>query len=365
MCAGTAPVADNILWGNVTYLLGWMRGDPIPPLVTTSPAGTPQGLAGVIGPGTTTRILFGNKPANTELRSGLRLELGGWLDQERTCGLEVGALALNNANSSFQGVSTGSTILARPFIDTTTGQPASALVGFPGVSSGTLHVSDIAHRFYGLNVDLRENICCTESFRLDALVGYRAWSYTEHLLVQQTITPLSGPFVSGTTITSNDGFGTRNVFNGIDAGLSGEWSYNNLFVNLTGKVAGGTFTRGVTISGSQVVQVPGSAPAINQGGLLALSSNIGAHPNWTYTLIPEMAVSLGYQVSSNIRVSLGYWVMFWPNVVRPGDQVDTFIDTTLIPPPTSTPTISSHPANITHYSTLWVQALTCSLEFRY
>ena len=50
--------------------LGWtVTGDRLPALVTTSPAGTPAPLAGVLGaPGTT--VLFGNSTVNDDWRAG-------------------------------------------------------------------------------------------------------------------------------------------------------------------------------------------------------------------------------------------------------------------------------------------------------
>ena len=47
------------------YLLWWSNGNPLPPLVTTSPAGTPRPSAGVLGqPGT--EIVYGAQTIDTE-----------------------------------------------------------------------------------------------------------------------------------------------------------------------------------------------------------------------------------------------------------------------------------------------------------
>ena len=79
-CAGGDCAADACrLWGSAEYLLGWTRGQLLPPLVTTSPAGTPVGTVGVLGQPTTT-ILYGNTHVNTEGRDGGRFELGYWLN---------------------------------------------------------------------------------------------------------------------------------------------------------------------------------------------------------------------------------------------------------------------------------------------
>jgi hypothetical protein len=367
-----APVAtdtgpDYFLWGKVRYLLGWVKGDPIPVLVTSSPPGTPQASAGVLG-ANGTAILFGGRPANTSSRSGVSLDLGYWFTADHCFGVEVGAFVLGGATSSFNATSSGTPILARPFVDTTTSQAASSLVAFPGSSAGTLQAADVAHKFYGGNLDLRENICCcsTPEFRLDCLLGYRGLDYSERLLIQQTVVPTNGVFVAGTAIRSLDSFATRNIFNGINIGLSGEYHVNDFFVDVTTRVAAGHVSQHLNIQGVQNVAVPGQAPVTSLGGQLALVSNIGTHPHTTWTGVPELAVSLGYQFTPNIRASVGYWALWWLNTVRPGDEVDILVNRNLLPPATRTPVFGDHPALSNHGTDLlWVQALTFSLEFRY
>src|SRR5262245_36284458 len=59
---GPAP-APNRLWGEVEFLVGWLRSYHVPALVTASPPGTPRDQAGVLGaPGTT--VLFGDERVN-------------------------------------------------------------------------------------------------------------------------------------------------------------------------------------------------------------------------------------------------------------------------------------------------------------
>src|SRR5262249_58962705 len=41
---------DGRFWVTAEYLFGWFQGGDTKPLVTTSPAGTPQSVAGVFGP---------------------------------------------------------------------------------------------------------------------------------------------------------------------------------------------------------------------------------------------------------------------------------------------------------------------------
>src|SRR5262245_5074691 len=76
-------LGDNVsapLWRvRGEYLLWWSNGNPLPPLVTTSPVGTPRTEAGVLGtPGA--EILFGGNTIDTGARSGGRMTLSRWLE---------------------------------------------------------------------------------------------------------------------------------------------------------------------------------------------------------------------------------------------------------------------------------------------
>ena len=104
------------IWLRADYLMWWTSGMNLPPLVTTSPAGTEIGQAGVLGqPGTT--ILFGGNTVDTDGRSGVRTTIGMWLDACHVWNLEFDYLTLGSRGSSFDQTSTGDPILARPFFN--------------------------------------------------------------------------------------------------------------------------------------------------------------------------------------------------------------------------------------------------------
>ena len=95
------------LWVRADYLVWWMKGGDTPPLVTTSPAGTAQTAAGVIGqPGT--RVLFGEGELNNAARSGLRLTLDYWLCPCQLYGIEASYFGLAPQETEyFQSGSSG------------------------------------------------------------------------------------------------------------------------------------------------------------------------------------------------------------------------------------------------------------------
>jgi hypothetical protein len=341
-----------------------VRGDRLPPLVTTSPAGTPPAAAGVLGqPGTS--VLFGDTAVNRRARSGARAEAGAWLDARGDVGIEGGFLVLSGEGSTFAASSSGDPILARPFTDVATGLPASVLVAFPGMSSGTLIVTDNARTLYGGNIDLRANFLKECGWRWDALLGYRYLRYDERLQIAQAVQPTGGPFAAGTVVQSTDTFGTRNVFNGIDLGFRGEYERSSLALEFLAKVAAGPISRNVGIGGSQVVTVPGLAPVVNPGGLLALTSNSGSFSSHPWTAVPELGVAVGWQVSPHVRLRTGYSVLWLLNAVRPGEQVDTLVNTGLIPPATGAGTAPARPAFTGTTQDLWVQTVNLGVEVRY
>ena len=365
-CGGDA--GGGRVWVDAEYLLWWMRGAHLPPLVTTSPAGTAAAQAGVLGaPGTS--VLFGGSSVNEDLRSGVRLGAGAWLDEAGTLGVEASFFALESKATRFLAASDGSTILARPFVDATTGLPASVLAAFPGTSSGTVAASETSDGLIGAGFLFRERFCLgSHDFRLDALVGYRYLRFGDRLDVTQglTSTGAANPnfVVPGTTLAVSDRFDSHNEFNGVDLGLEASYLRGPLSLRVLGKLAAGINHQTVSIGGNTAVTVPGADTANSVGGLLALPTNIGHHSRDEGALVPELGVKLGYQVTPNVRATVGYTYLYWSDVARAGDLVNTTINPGRIPPSTTT-TGPQQPAFFFQKSNLWVQGIDLGLELRF
>jgi hypothetical protein len=129
-CAPAVTSPDH-WWVSADYLLAWTRSKGVPPLVTTSPAGTPQATAGVLGQNTTT-VLFGDKNVDGGYRSGVQLGAGFWIDPERTVALDLGVFMLESRNALFfAGSQNGNPILARPFTTAIQFSPAPSRMPQP------------------------------------------------------------------------------------------------------------------------------------------------------------------------------------------------------------------------------------------
>jgi len=351
------------LWFSADALLGWFQPARLPPLVTTSPTGTARAQAGVLGLASTS-VLFQGEVDN-DVRSGLQLGAGYWFDADRTFGLEVGFTVFESQAAIFSESSTGTPILARPFTNAVTGLADSVVIAFPGSSSGSVVVHDASGNFYETHLDLSERICGCDWFRLDGLVGYRFYRYDEGLRIQQITSPMGGAFAAGTKITATDSFVAQNEFNAFDLGLRTEVRAGTWTVDFLTKVATGGIFREVKIRGNTLATVPGAAPVSRNGGVFALSSNIGNHRSEDWTIFPEFGIHLAWQISSRLQMHLGYSFLFMNDIVRAHDQLNLTINPGLFPPPTAAAGSPNQPSFSFHFGDEWIQAINLGFEFTF
>jgi hypothetical protein len=355
--------AGGQFWVGADFVMAWFRGQNVPPLVTTSPAGTAQTSAGILGQ-PTTGTLFGGA-LNEQMRYGFRLGAGYWFTPQKDFGVEVGFSMLESQASTFGFTSDGTTILARPFTDANTGLPQAQLVAFPGNSSGSVFGRVGSGNLYEAHIDFVERITDTPFAQLDGLVGYRFYRYDEGLSVQQNVLPTGPDFAPGTQIVTSDGFNTTNEFHGVDLGLRTRFCWESLTVTLLGKIAVGHLDQRVNINGNTVTSVPGASSVVQNGGLFALSSNIGTHDRHEWTTMPEIGINLNWQLNPNVQVRLGYSVLFLEHVGRVGDQVPNVINPNLLPNSTTAGTGPNSPTFSFIHNDISIQSINLGLIFSF
>jgi hypothetical protein len=352
----------------VEYLLWWMKGAALPPLITASPAGTPAAQAGVLGAPNTV-ILYGGTHVNDEVRSGVRLTLGGWLNDCHTLGVEGDFFMLGSEGAGFVGSSNGSPILARPIFNTTTGRPDAELISFPGLLAGTVSAHSGSTGLLGADALLRCNLCCGCNYQLDVVGGFRYLRLSDHLGVDENLfatSPANPNFVPpGTSIILSDRFDSRNEFYGFNFGLKGSVRLGSWVLQGLAQMALGDNREVVNISGATTVTVPGFAPVTSVGGLLALPSNIGRFSKDKVEVIPEFGARVGYQVTSHLQVFAGYTLLYWGDVVREGNEVDLTVNPTLLPGSTTPPTGARRPMPLLTNTNFWAQGIDLGLELRF
>lgn len=369
-------------WIRAEYLLWWTKGMDIPALVTTGPSSQLPQNGGVIGQ-TGTEVLYGDGEILDSSRNGGRFRFGRWCDFCNTIGWDVDVFFLSDESETFSQLSTGAPILARPFFNTELNRNDSELVAFPGIVNGSMEVTTNSE-MYSVSPRIRYNLCCTDFYanpanacsvpngcggvccpqpvsqRLDLLLGYRHTNLEESLRTRELLSTDQNGLP--TTFDLQDSFRTENDFHGFEVGLQWERYRGPWSLEWIGRVALGNNREIVTIDGSTTSSTNGVDFA-DQGGLLALSSNIGTFKNNTFAAIPEMDVTLGYQIGPSLHFLLGYTLLYWNDVVRPGDQIDTSINPNLIPPVQAGG--DDRPALTLNETDIWAQGLSFGLDYRW
>jgi hypothetical protein len=196
--------------------------------------------------------------------------------------------------------------------------------------------------------------------------GYRFWQLAEGLSIREQLTTLN------TSTNQNavgnfdivDDFETRNQFNGAELGLiwqgrRGWWSMDALM-----RVGIGNMLQTVNIDGSTAITENNQTD--NYGaGFLTQRTNIGTYSRDRFTMIPELGVNVGYQMTRRLRATVGYSLIYFGNVVRPGDQIDLDVNTNLLPPENTPFTGALRPQFQFQQTDYWVQGLSFGGEFRW
>jgi hypothetical protein len=307
------PTAASPFWIEADYLLWTVKGDKLPALVSSGVLGAPG-----------TSVLFGDAAVNDRWRSGGQIKAGYWFDPQRRWGIEGSFFGLQNVSTGFNAGSNGSAVLVRPFFNVTTGLQDARLLASPRIGSGQIAINETAG-LWGAGFALRKEICASCAGRVSALVGYRFLRATDSLTIatgQQGNVVGIGPFAA----TASDAFATANDFNGLDLGLTGESRSGGWTLEWLGKVAVGENYSTAQINGASTFAPGGGAAVASPGGLLALPSNMGGFSQARFAVAPELALKAGYQVTSQLRIHAGYDFLYWSNVVRPGNVIDTGVN---------------------------------------
>jgi hypothetical protein len=366
---------SNCFWASGEYLLWWVKGQTLPPLVTVgNPA---DDIPGAIGqPGTA--IIYGGGRQSDDSRSGARLRVGWWFDDEHTVGIDGSAFFLGQQTKTFTASSFGTPALFRPFLNsgfvfdpgvgfvrTPPFQDAEA-VAFPGALAGSVTVRQTS-RLWGYDANLRTNIlngCCNGyGWTLDGYAGFRSLELDESLEISENLASLL-PAAPG-SIAVYDKFKTDNTFYGGQIGLEGELRRGRWFLDLNARLAMGDMHEVVSIAG-QTVTGDASGVHVSNGGLLAQGTNIGNYSRDRFALIPELGLNFGYQVTDCVRLFVGYNLLYVSTVVRPADQIDRAVNPTQIPRlGGSTLTGPANPAFPFHGTDFYAQGLNFGVEFRW
>jgi hypothetical protein len=369
----TTDATDTLrFWARTEYLLWWVKNAPLPiPLVSTGDAvnDNPPGALGQNG----TRVLLGNSGLDFRTFSGMRFTLGGWINGCGDIGMEASGFVLERRSNRFFAASdgAGNPLLAFPFFNRTPGfeREDSLRISDPtanGQFAGNVLVAS-SLQLWGAEFNGVVALWRTPSVDYTLLVGFRYMDLQESLRILNQTNDFS---VNPNTVTLlQDGFNTRNQFYGGQVGGRFNWQRDRLSLDVTGKLALGATHQVVDIQGSSTQTGPFAAtPGTFPGGFFAQPSNIGRTSANQFAVLPSLEMKVGYQITERLRAFVGYDVLYWNQVVRPGNQIDRNVNLTqssvlggfggVMAGPTA-------PAPLFQRSDFWAQGVTFGVEFRY
>ncbi len=359
-------------WVRTDYLMWWTNGAYLPPLVTTSPDGTPRSEAGVLGePGT--RVVFGDSMVGDAMRSGIRTRGGMRLGCGDTWALEGEYFTLFDQSAEYDsGPRSDRRILSRPFYDIELGRERAELVSYDDYLDGRVTV-DFHDYFQSAGVWARYNLACcaapvcdpcqVRSRRVQLVAGYRYFNLSDTTIIREDL--LGGPdsLEPGTRFQIDDSFHARNDFHGAELGLVTQWIRGRWSLELLSKVALGNNHQVVFIDGSQTISRVGLPAERYDEGIFAGWPNINRYTRDSFTMIPQLGVELGYDWNRRLRTTLGYNILYWASVTRSGDQIELVLDPRNFPP--NTPSGLPFPQFPGRTSDFWAQGLNLGLELAF
>ncbi|NLS96728.1 MAG: BBP7 family outer membrane beta-barrel protein [Planctomycetaceae bacterium] len=357
-----APPYRSRLWLDFEYLMWWLEGSRTPPLVTSGIGGS----VGILGE-TGTDVLFPTSLLNSDMRSGFRAGATYWFDNERQIGIDGDYLIMLEESEHFSISSDGNPVLARPYFDVVAGHEDSHVFAFPDAAIGTIAISSDSC-FQAAGICLRKAILETNDVvlpgddgagsRVDWVVGYRFVQLDEGLTINESF-EAAGP----TRFDLHDSFDAENTFHGVNLGMLAEMRCWGFSLELAMLLALGHSSADVVIDGTTTTTA-GGAPAVSDGGLLALATNSGSYTQNNLAAIPELGVTLGYNITQRLRATLGYSFIYWSRVARPGEQIDRNLNPSYFPdngPPAGAPL----PEFVFMTSDMWIQGIDFGVDFRF
>lgn len=371
------------VWGHVDFLLWQVKSAPIPiPLVTT---GNPNvgfdpnlantvNIAGAVGQ-QGTQVLLGGNPMKFPVSPGMRLVVGAWIEETQRLGLEGGGFLVQRVTKQFtaQSNQSGSPPLYFPIFSESAGAERAIPIADPLRQFSGGVVIDSAVQFGGAEANVICNFFRDPTVDFSLLVGFRYADLREKLQNHNSTTDL----LFGNVTVLSDTFQTINQFYGGQLGGRFGFQRDWLSLGVTGKIAIGSIHQIVNVQGDITQSGPNPlvppGPGTFPGGIFAQSSNIGrgnANPvSVPFSVIPSLEVKLGCQLTQHLRAFAGYDVIYWTQVLRPGNQMSHNVNLSqnavLDPSGAGILVGPAQPALQVDRSDFWAQGLNLGIEFSF
>ncbi len=323
-------------WVGAEYLLFWTKDAPLP--VPIASAGPANGL-GILGtPGT--KVVVGNSSYDYGNFNGIRVNGGYWFTDNNSIGMEGSFFILPEKKASTPLVTgvPGLPTLARPFYDTALSRQNSRLLTRPNTFVGGIS-TEASSELWG--AELSAVYRCLDRgswFTADIISGFKFLSLRESLTINDfataqafgTVNFNGQQFANGVTYLQ-DKYSTSNQFYGWLIGGRQSAHYNAFTFGVAEKVGIGTMNQQIKLDGSSTLAGPYPAPQTTGGAFFTTGFNSGSYTQNSFAATFEVATNLNIQVTECLSFNLGYNFLYVTDVVRPGNQLSTNINSARIP----------------------------------
>ena len=364
----TNPIPKSVIlremdgfWVGVDYLNWRIKNGPLPnPMVTSGSLSDAE--PGALGqPGT--RVLAGGNSSNGMDYgpfSGIRMNGGFFLDEDRIFSIEGSAFLLEQRSYNFNTSSSDSQpVVAAPFFNTN-GIASSIYAPAPEFNTN-INIYSYSKLSGGEAIAKARFGNIGNGFSSNLLFGGKFCELEENLIYSVNSQRSSGGINTGTQGT--DQFLTRNWFYGVQVGGGVNYDYKRFHASALGKIALGQTQQNIAISGSRSTSINGISAAPTDGFVYALPTNSGMQNQSAFSAIPELQCRLGYDVTRHIQLYAGYDYFYWSNVLRPGNAVDSVINTSQR---NGQPLVgAARPEPVMSPSGIWAQGMTFGVELKY
>ncbi|MGF1579634.1 MAG: BBP7 family outer membrane beta-barrel protein [Gemmataceae bacterium] len=316
----------SLFWVRASYLHFALRDDIIPILVTVGSTDDP--VPGAIGQ-TGTSLAFLDR-IDDDARDGVRIVAGLARESEGLLSLEADFLYLTEQTARFVPITTDNQVIARPFLDPVTGAESAFIVSSPNNVAGEISAT-ASSELWGFELNARRYYQYGPTTYVHLVGGLRYLRLVDELRISelsQNISILPLPTNRADVIARFDDFLTDNDFIGAQIGVGLDYAFRRMWIQLYGKFALGVTQQSLTIAGgTQASNIGGTTFNPVEVGFLAQSTNIGQRSRGEFSFVPEVGFTIGYQLTSHLKLSAGYTAIFWNSVARPGQQVDRMVNT--------------------------------------
>lgn len=268
----------------------------------------------------------------------------------------------NSKKSSITSDENGSPRLRVPYFNVITGLNDSSALATPGVFRGSA-VLKVSNKMQGVELNILKDIhlCNGSSFRM--LAGFRYLNFEENLRFQAN----SPIIVMPSIYNYADKFSTQNNFYGAQIGGCYELCFSSFVVDVKAKVALGAMYQKSNIQGAFHTNEFTGFVETFEGGYFALPTNIGHHKKVRFSVIPELNLNMGYLITNNFNIHLGYSVLYVTEVLRASKQMSSNLNPTQSANIDFTPTPvlvgEASPKAKLRASSLWAQGVNVGLNF--